>query len=169
MKTRLYWKNKFDIVYSGLNTKFLKVFLVMKIVKLNGKTSSYEHIRKYFDAVQFGAKETGVLLPDSCFQDKDKFLSAFKKQVTKEKESGGTDEQEADPIPMYLYVLICTWAIGGRNIMIWVWSTMQWNLMGQSVKIDTIALHNIHVFGYSIQFLLPLANLNNMAEFYVTQ
>jgi hypothetical protein len=153
MQTRFYWKNKFDIVYSGLNTKFLKVFLAMKIVKLNGKTLSYEHIRKYFDAVQFGAKETGVLLPVSFFQDKDKFLSAFKKQVAKAKGSGDTDEQEADPIPMDLYVLICTWAIGGGNIMMWMWTTMHWNLMGRSVNIEPISLHNLCVFGDSIQFL----------------
>ena len=42
-------------------------------------------MRKYFDAVQWGAKEQDVLLPVSFYQAKDKFLAAFKKQVTNKK------------------------------------------------------------------------------------
>ena len=30
---------------------------------------------------------------------------------------------------------------------------MQWNLMGRRVNIEPIALHNIHVFGNSAQFM----------------
>ena len=66
-RTKFYWKNTKDIVYKGLNIKFLKAFVATETKKPSGKTSSYEHIPKYFDAVQWGAKEADcfrcVILP----------------------------------------------------------------------------------------------------------
>ena len=151
--TSFFWKNKKDIVYEGLNSKFLKAFVASKTKKTSGKTSSYDHIRKYFDAVQWGAKESGALLPVSFFQAKEKFLAAFKKQVAGEKKKGNLDEKEADPIPFDLFELICTWAVSEGNVMLWVWTVLQWNLMARSVNIEPIALHNIKLFRDSIQFL----------------
>ena len=81
--TQFYWKKTKDIVYKGLNSKFLKAFVATKTKKPSGKTSSYEHIWKYFDAVQWGAKETDCLLPVLFYQVKEKFLALLKKQVTK--------------------------------------------------------------------------------------
>ena len=150
--TKYYWKNKKDILYEGLNSKFLKAFISMKVVKTNGKTCSYDNIRKYFDAVQFGAKEADILLPIAFYKDKDKFLLSFKKQVAKAKGSGEVDEKEADPIPMSLFVLICTWAVGEGNLLVWAWSILQWNLMARSINVEGLAFHNIKVFQDTIQF-----------------
>ena len=84
-RKKYFWKNKHDLVYSGLNPKFLKAFLSTKVVKQNGKTMSYDNIRKYFDAIQFAAAEVDCLFPVSFYQEKDKFLQAFRKQVAKAK------------------------------------------------------------------------------------
>ena len=126
--TNFYWKNTKDIVYKGLNIKFLKAFVATETKKPSGKTSSYEHIPKYFDAVQWGAKEADCLLPVLFYQAKEKFLAAFKKKVANTKK-GNTDETESDPIPIDLYQLICTWAVKEGNIMLWIWTILQWNLM----------------------------------------
>jgi hypothetical protein len=51
-----WWKNKHDLVYEGLNVKMIKAFLAYKKTKGNGKTASHVQIRKYNDAVIYGAK-----------------------------------------------------------------------------------------------------------------
>ena len=155
-RKKYFWKNKHDLVYSGLNPKFLKAFLSTKVVKQNGKTMSYDNIRKYFDAIQFGAAEVDCLLPVSFYQEKDKFLQAFRKQVAKAKCSGDTEEQEADPIPFGLYVLICTWGVQMGNIMLWVWSVLQWNLLAQSVNVEPLSFQNFKV---SHQHIYPYVYL----------
>ena len=133
--TKFFWKNKHDIVYDGINPKFVKAFLSTKVKKFDGKTSSFGNIRKYFDTIQYGANKMGVFLPVSFYSNKDKYLQAFKKQVAKAKTQGDVEEREADPIPFGLYVLICQWAVRFGNIMMWVWSILQWNLLGRSVNV----------------------------------
>ena len=114
-RKKYFWKNKHDLVYSGFNPKFLKAFLSTKVVKENGKTMSYDNIRKYLE--------------------KDTFLQAFRTQVAKAKCTGDIEEQEADPIPYGLYVLICTWGVKMGNIILWVWSGLQWNLLARSINL----------------------------------
>ena len=149
--TKYFWKNKHDLLYEGLNTKFVKAFLSTKVVKGNGKTMSFDNIRKYFDAIQFGATEVGALLPVSFYCDKDKYLQAFRKQVAKARGTGDVEEKEADPIPYGLYVLICTWAVKLGNVMLWVWTVLQWNLLARSVNIEPLCFHNFKVFQDTIQ------------------
>jgi hypothetical protein len=52
-------KNKYDLVYEGMNVKMVKAFLANKKQKTNGKTSSHVHLRKYNDAILNGAKKAG--------------------------------------------------------------------------------------------------------------
>ena len=40
--------------------------------------------------------------------------------------------------------MLC-WALEDNNIYVWVWSILQWNLMGRSISIDPLAFHNISV------------------------
>ena len=75
--TKYHWKNQSNIVYEGLNAKFVKAFISTKTTKSNGKTMSYEHIRKYFDSVQYGAKQAEVRLPVSFYTEKDTFLQSY--------------------------------------------------------------------------------------------
>ena len=52
-----------NLIYEGFISKFLKVFLTNKTRNTNGKTCGFDNIRKYFDAVQFGAKKVNTALP----------------------------------------------------------------------------------------------------------
>ena len=112
---------------------------------------SFDHIRKYFDAVQFGAAEANDLLPVSFYADRDSYLQAFKKQVAKAKGTGDVEEREADPIPYSLYVLICTWAVKLGSSMLWVWTVLQWNLLGRSVNVEPLTFRNFKIFEDTIQ------------------
>ena len=150
-QTKYYWKNDCNLVYEGLNPKFVKAFLSTKVIKSNGKTMSYDNIRKYFDAIQYGASEVDQLLPVSFYGAKDKYLQAFRKQVAKAKSTGDVEEHEADPIPFGLYVQICRWAIKMGNIMLWVWTVLQWNLLARSVNVEPLCFHNIRVFEDTLQ------------------
>ena len=48
----LFWhKNDEDLVYSGLNIKFIKAFLAHSKMKANGKMCSNSNLRKYKDAI----------------------------------------------------------------------------------------------------------------------
>ena len=76
--TKFYWKKKQDLVYEGLNSKLLKVFVATKTTKPNGKTASFEYIQTYFAAVQWGAREMNTLLPVSFYQAKENFSTALK-------------------------------------------------------------------------------------------
>ena len=69
---------------------------------------------------------------------------------------GNVDKNEANPIPIDLHQLICSWAVKEGNIMVWVWTIMQRNLMARLVNIEPTALHNIKIFQGSLQFLYNL-------------
>ena len=157
-------KNKKELVYDGLNVKFLLAFLATKKKKTNGQMNGYENIRKYWDAIQYGAKEASISLPVTFYQAKEKFLSAYKKEVAAAKVKGEVDEQEADPIPMSPFALMCRWAVGEGNIFVWAWSILQWNLMGRSVNVEPLNLRNIKVYEDHIQFLYTTNKCDKAGE-----
>ena len=67
----MFWhNNKFDLVYSGMNVKFVKAFLAMKKIKANGQYSSLVNLHKYKDAIMWGAKEMKKPLPPSFYNEK---------------------------------------------------------------------------------------------------
>ena len=118
-------KNKRDLVCKGLNIKVLKAFLSAKAVKENGKTSCYSAMRKYFDAILHGSKEAKEPPPPSFCTEMDAHLMSFKKRVANAKESGDTDEKEADPIPFSSHNYLCKWLIEEDNMFSWTWTVAQ--------------------------------------------
>ena len=46
-----------DFQYSGINVEVIKAFLSVHKTKVNGKHCSQVHLRKYHDAIQYGAEE----------------------------------------------------------------------------------------------------------------
>ena len=70
-----YWyKNKHDLVHKGVNIKVLKAFLSTKAVKENGKILCYSTIRKYFDAILYGSKESKEPLPPLFYTEMGVYL-----------------------------------------------------------------------------------------------
>ena len=109
---------KEDIIYEGLNSKFMLHFFVSFKVKKDGGLSSVENLRKYRDAVVWGSKMTGKFLPIQLYESTDSFLNGYKKEYAKAKKEGKVEDSAADPIMFSLYKLILEWAIDNNNIMV---------------------------------------------------
>jgi hypothetical protein len=150
--TKYYYKGKYkhDLVYAGLNVHMLTAFLSCKKQKENGKLSSKVQLRKYKDAILWGSRVAGEPLPSLFYTEIDTFLSSFKKEHIRAKKNGNLDEQEADPISWNLYHLITEWAVSSDNIFVWVWTVMQWNLLGRAISIDPLGLRN---FSMGLDFI----------------
>lgn len=146
-----YHKNKYDILYEGLNVEMFKAFLASRKVKISGKTTCHDHLRKYKDAVLWGAGQAGVDLPSTFYSEMEKFLHSFKKETRKAKKDGLLDEQEADPIPFTLFRQLLKWAVDGSNMFLWVYTILQWNCMARSVNIGVLGIHNFSIGGDSIK------------------
>jgi len=92
---KFFHRNTEDIVYAGLNVQMILSFMAHKKCKPNGKTCSHVQIRKYNDAVLWGANQAKELLPSSYYDEMKNFLDAFKKTAATAKSEGQLDEQEA--------------------------------------------------------------------------
>lgn len=80
-----------------MNVAIILAFFATKKTKTNGKTTSFTHIRKYHDAILFGAEKVKERLPTSYFDEMEKFLKGFKKECATAKSAGNLDEREATP------------------------------------------------------------------------
>ena len=138
-----YGKNyKYDIWYEGLNHNFFLHFLMANKKKVRGKYKSLEDLRKFKDAIQWGAATLNVQVPTQFFIMWDKFKRAYKNEHAAAKKKGLVDEHAADPIPYQLYSLILEYAIEENNIFVWFWTLSQWTFMARSNNIDDLSLHN---------------------------
>ena len=98
-------------------------------------------LQKYYDAVLFGAKKANKHLPQSYYEEMEKFLNAFKKETAAAKKGGMLDEQDADPISWVLFQNILQWALVEQSIFLWVFSLLQWHFMACSINIGCLGLH----------------------------
>ena len=140
--------------YKGLNDQFVLHFLVENKIhtttKRKGKFKSVGDLRKYKDAIMWGALMQEELLPSKFYTMFDNFLGGYKKEFKKKKKLGLVDEGTADPITFPLYKLILTWCLTSNNIFAWFWTLMQWNLMARSASIDPLGMHNFKLGADSI-------------------
>jgi hypothetical protein len=136
---------KYDLVYKGLNVKYVLHFLMSTKTKTNGKIKGHQDVRKYKDAIMWGANVAGERLPVSFYKEMDMYLASYKKLFIKAKKEGEVDEKEADPIPVSLYQMILRWSIEENNIFCWFWSLAQWNCIGRCSSIDPLAFHNFKI------------------------
>lgn len=134
--------NTHDLKYAGLNVDLIKAFLGHKKVKENGKTSSFTQMRKYYDAILWGATEAKEQLPTVFYVEMDKWMNAYRKETKNASKDGKLDENEADPVPFTLFRLWMTWALESCNVYVWVFGLLQWNLMARSISVGTLAFHN---------------------------
>ncbi len=80
-----FWKNSHDLIYTGLNVSLVKAFLAHKKKKPNGNTSSHVQLRKYNDAILYGAQQALQLLPRGYYDKVEKFLNSFRKEALEAK------------------------------------------------------------------------------------
>ena len=84
----LFYNNyKVDLVYTGLNVKNVKAFLLKKEQKGNGNIMSFDTIRKYKDAILWGSQVVKEALPASFYDDIDTYLKPYKKRQLKQEKA----------------------------------------------------------------------------------
>ena len=148
--TKFHHDNTHDLVYSSMNVEMIKAFLGFKKRKSTGQTTSFSHVRKYKDAILWGAEQAGEFLSSTFYREIEIFLKSYKKETRKAKSEGKLDENEADPIPFSLFRLLMVWAIDRCNIFLWVFSVLQWHFMARSINIGVLGLHNFSLGADSI-------------------
>lgn len=147
-RVKFHHTNDRDIIYTGLNVSLVMAFLSLKkikAVKSDGTKilSSNSDIKKYNDAIKWGAKRAGQALPSSYYAQMESFILSYKKEHQQAQKEGRTDEHEADPITSTLFRMICFWSVEEGNVFVWVFSLAMWHLMSRSISIDSFAFHNI--------------------------
>ena len=143
--TKHYYNQRTDFVYQKLSYKLVLAFLSV-VRKENsdgtGKTRSYVHVRKFNDAILFGAREQSVKLDDQYKLHLKKYLASFRKESKVATGTGETDIEQSDPMSFDLYTALCTWYVDDGNVYNWVYQLLLWNCMGRSASVDTLGLHN---------------------------
>ena len=140
---KTYHTSTHDLKYNILNPKYQQLFMSATKKKPDGKVYSYDHIRKFHDAVLYCAKLANMPLPAGYMQSMKNYLDTMKKEKTNAKTKGQMDEQEADIIPMKLARKMCEWAVLSGNIFVWAFTIIQWNIMGRTVNVAPLGFHNL--------------------------
>ena len=136
-----------DIIYQGLRVDMVTAFIAVNKAKPGSdKLYAFTNMRKTHDAVLFGASTVKQMLSSQYYVlEMDSFLWSFKEEAADARSQGIVDEQTADPMCLTLYGLLFKWAIEDGNILVWVWTILQWNLMAQSISVDPLSLNNFSI------------------------
>lgn len=161
-------KYKEDIIYTGLNPKFVLAFLNdEKIVKHGankGNYRSYDDMRKFRDAINNGAKIRSEKMPHDFHVQIEQYLKAYKKEFKKEKKNGNAESKDADPISFELYKQILAWAIEDGLIMVFFWTQTQWSCMSRCASIDPLGFQHYKVYMDTHQVLHDLTKADQAGE-----
>ena len=146
--TKHYYNQKKDFVYQRLRFKLVLAFLSV-VRKENadgtGKTRSHVHVRKFHDAILFGAREQSVKLDDQYKLHLKKYLASFRKESRVATGTGQTDIERADPMNFDLYTALCTWYVDEGCVYNWLYQILLWNCVGRSASVDPLGLHNFRL------------------------
>lgn len=136
-------KNTEDLCYSMLPLQLMKAFLARNKYKENGKLCSLTNLRKFKDAILFGAKQADEPLQPGLSEALTDFLSKFKKENVVAKGRGETDEKNSDPISFALYGNLTKWFVLAGDIFGWLYTTIQWNCMARPASIEKLGIRNL--------------------------
>jgi hypothetical protein len=154
------YKSTLDLRYDGLNVRIIKTFMSKRKLKADGKIYSHVHLRKYRDAILWGAEKAFQTLPSNVRPQLKKFLESYLKETKKAKQNNMLDEEESDPIPFGLYRKICNWSINDGELLVWVFTVLQWNCIARSVSIDQLGFHNLSAGEDSIRVTYDLTKMD---------
>ena len=142
---RFYHNNEQDFKYNLLKYNVMEAFVVAHKIKNNGKYVSYSHLRKFYDALLFGADQSGKYLRNDFTENMDSLFDCLKKESINALKQGNLDSEDATAINLSLYRKICVWAVENNNIFVWTYTVMLWNCMARSINIESIGLNNMAI------------------------
>ena len=160
-----YFGYKRDLRYGKLSSDLVKSFMAKKKIKKfilpkgedaarralaenptrADKLFSHVHVRKYHDAILWGAEQVGFCLSSSYQQDMKKFLDNYKKEFQSWKDKGLVSGSDADPFSFSLYHCVCVWLLTHGYIFGWFFLICQWNCMARSINIDGLSLNHLRM------------------------
>jgi hypothetical protein len=133
-----------------LNVDIIKAFMSKKKYHPTKRTSdnkpvhySFSHLRKFQDAILFGAHRAKVPLPEIYEMEMKSYIDSIKKEKTKAKKRSEVDERVADPINFELYRMLCKFAIERGDMFLWAFTVVQWSCMARSVSIDDLTFAQV--------------------------
>jgi hypothetical protein len=144
--TKMFFKQEKDFIYNKIAPDIIQAFMVTIQTENEdgtGKTRSYSHVRKFHDAILWGANQQGTIISKEYHQSMRDYLHSFDKVTTLAKRKGNTEEIDADPLQFALYQKLCKWAVDSSDIFSWVYIVLLWNCMGRSASVDALGLHNL--------------------------
>lgn len=121
--TKHFHHQHIDFVYNMIDYNIIKANLskvCIENIYSTGKTKSHSHIRRFHDAILFGAVKQGILLPKLYHQEIDTCLHSFWKEATKACRYGDTDELEANPMAFPLNLQLSTWNVESGDLFSWL-------------------------------------------------
>ena len=151
-----------DFNYSDIHPDIVKAFLSLKKIKKfvlprgraarekalrknpnrEDRIMGFDHIRKFHDALLFGASERKSSMSPLYHVEMKKFLAQYKKEVAANRKTGNVDEYDSDPFSFQLVRQLASWFLYSGNIFCWFFLLMQWNCMARSINIDCIGFSN---------------------------
>lgn len=135
-----------DLIYGNLHPNIIKAFITSHNYKPSGEEQySYDHLRKYHDAVLHGSTRSKKGLPTGYKEEMAQFLDSLEKSKVQAKKNGEIKEEDADPIRFPLYKLICNYAINKGDAYFWFFTTLLWNLMARPINIDDLQLKKLQL------------------------
>ena len=99
---------------------------------------SFSHVRKYYDAILFGAFRANVPLPATSEIEMGSYIHSIKKETNKARKKGKLDDKDVDPINFEIYRHLCLFAILKGDLFLWAFTVVQWTCMARSINIDGI-------------------------------
>jgi len=144
-KEMFYYGKTEDLKYEGFNVKYFLYFLANYDEKDGGVLKGYAEMRKYQDAILWGAKTAKMALRSDFYKQADTYLAAYRKKLAGAKKDGGDnvpDDKATDPVRFPVYRLLLRRAVKTNNVFAWCWTLLQWNCMARSALIDCLSLHN---------------------------
>ena len=102
----------------------------------------FDHIRKFHDALLFGASERKTSMSVLYNIEMKKYLLHYKKEVAANRKTGNVDEYDSDAFSFQLVRQLASWFLNSGNIFCWFFLLMQWNCMARSINIDCIGFSN---------------------------
>ena len=79
-----------DFIYEDFEAIYLKSFLGTIQTKEYGMSACHSHIRKFKDAILWGAKRTGSVLPGLFHQEMDIYLQSYQKKIAEIRHTKGS-------------------------------------------------------------------------------